>query len=461
MLLSFILFFILFTGVGLAAYFHRKEAVDDYLLASRATPGWLVALSMGSTTSSGATFIGFAGFAYFAGIAAVYAAVGILVGEYIAWRIAKDKIRKASANKKLNTYPELITGFGGHNMKYVKFFTALLSVFLLGAYCSAQLVAGAKVGAHLFDTSFEAFVWLGALLLIGYCWAGGIRASIWSDAVQAVLMIVALLVLITASLIELGGMTNAFNKLQALGANDLNPFQPHLLLVLVGWVGFGFSILGQPHVMVRHMVAKSASELKKARNIALSWRFSSLFLASVAGLLARILIPATGTFDAELSMPALWETLLPPALVGLLLAGLFAATLSTADSLLLSASSALTQNLFPKFGKSYTFARLGTLVVMAIAVSVALLSTKGVLSLVILVWGGMASALTPLLTIQLLGAKPSQKTALTMMVAGLGAMLFWRYGLGLHKELLDLVPGMAAGFAVYGMSKLMRYFPGR
>ncbi len=207
--------------------------------------------------------------------------------------------------------------------------------------------------------------------------------------------------------------------------------------------------------MVRHMVAKSDEDLLTARRIYLTWRWSVLLLACLSGMIARVLIPSAEGFDPELSIPLLWQDLLPPALVGLLIAGLFSATMSTADSLLLAASSSLTQNIIPKWRDSYLFARLGTVLVIIIVVSIALNASQGVLALVVLAWGYMAAALAPAIIVQLLGARPSQRLVVTMMIAGFVTMAVWQHGLVLNKTLLSLVPGIAIGFIVFGIGYVL------
>ena len=451
MLISFLIFFCLFTGIGLASALWRKNTIDDYFLASREMPAWLVALSFGATITSGATFIGFAGLAYAKGIIAVYTVAALTIGDHIGWAIAGNKIRRKAHERQLHTYPSLIGKLGNIDQNIVTAIAAVLTIVFLGTYCAAQLVAGAKIGENLFGWDYEIFIVIGAAVLLAYCWAGGIRASIWTDAVQAFMIFFSLLVLIVAGLNEIGGFGVMWQKLTEIDPALTNPFQAQSIPVIVGWLAFGIAILGQPQLMVRHMVSKSDEDLLLARRIYLTWRWSVLLLACVSGMVARVLIPSTEIFDAELSIPMLWEDLLPPVLVGMLLAGLFSATMSTADSLLLSASSALTQHLIPKWRDSYMLARLGTVFVITLIVSIALVASKGVLALVILAWGGLGSALAPMIIVQLFGARPSQRLVLTMMATGFVTTVFWRYGLGLHKELLDLVPGMVVGFAVFAV----------
>lgn len=459
MLFSFLAFFVFFTGVGLASSFFRKNTIEDYFLASRNVPSWLVALSYGATISSGATFIGFAGLAYTSGVTALFAIVGLTIGDHIGWIIAGNRIRQKGIETKAHTYPSLVGKLGEKDFPIVTVITAMLTVFFLGAYCAAQLVAGAKIGAALFEWDYNIFVFVGAFVLLAYCWAGGIRASIWTDAVQAIIIMVSLIILVVVAMNEIGGFGALYSQLVAADPSLVDPFQVNLISVFVGWLAFGIGVLGQPQLMVRHMVARSDECLLKARRIYLAWRWSVLLLATLVGFIARVMIPEIdGGFDPELSIPALWEDLLPPVLVGLLVAGLFSATMSTADSLLLAASSALTQHVFPQLRNSYVFARLGTVFVISLVVTIALLASQNVLSLVVLAWGGMASAVAPLVVLMLLGARPTQRLAVTMMVAGFGVAIYWRHGLGLHAQLMDLVPGMLTGFAIFAVSYLLEKY---
>ena len=450
MLISFIIFFVLFTVVGVASVFWRRETVEDYLLASREMPAWLVGLSFGATISSGATFIGFAGLAYHSAITAIYTVVGLMVGDYLGWRIAGNKIRRIAQGKQAHTYPSLVGKLGDKEFPKVTLITSFLTVIFMGAYCAAQLIAGAKVGQSLFGWDYHVFVAVAALALLAYCWAGGIRASIWTDALQALVMLFSLLVLIVAGLNEVGGLGAMWSQLSALDPKLTDPTQfKSLLPVAVGWFFLGIGILGQPQLMVRHMVARSDMDIIRAKRIYLVWRVIILTLAVMRGILARLLIPASEVFDPELSIPRLWHELLPPVLVGLLVAGLFSSTMSTADSLLLAASSAMTQHLVPKWRNSYFFARVGTVIIIAMIMCIVMVATQNVLSLAVIAWTGMASSIAPLVIVQLLGWRCTEKLAVTMMLSGFAVSIFWRYGLGWHTTVLDVAPGIITGLAVY------------
>ncbi|MCB1580036.1 MAG: hypothetical protein KDJ32_04030, partial [Alphaproteobacteria bacterium] len=116
------------------------------------------------------------------------------------------------------------------------------------------------------------------------------------------------------------------------------------------------------------------------------------------------------------------------------------------------------QHVFPQLRNSYALARLGTVAVICMIVAIALLASQNVLSLVVLAWGGMASAVAPLVVLILFGEKPTQRLAVTMMVAGFGVAVYWRHGLGLQAQLMDLVPGMMTGFAIFALSYLLEKY---
>jgi sodium/proline symporter len=154
------------------------------------------------------------------------------------------------------------------------------------------------------------------------------------------------------------------------------------------------------------------------------------------------------TRKSELALPLLSSELLPPVLVGFVLTGLFASTLSTADSQILSCSAA-PQDLFPRWRQSYAMAKVGTVLMTAIVLVIAVAGSGSVFFLVVLAWSALASTLGPLLVVRAFRWPVDTRTALGMILAGLGCMLGWRYGLGLSDSVYEVLPGMAGGFGYY------------
>jgi sodium/proline symporter len=204
---------------------------------------------------------------------------------------------------------------------------------------------------------------------------------------------------------------------------------------------------------VRFMTMDRPQDIHRVRVYYYAWYVAFYTLTVLAGLAARILIPEVSDFDAELALPTLAQELLPEFLVGLILAGLFASTMSTADSQILSCTAAITRDFNGGREVSYVMTKLATVLVVVAALGIALSGNQSVFSLVLIAWSALASAFAPLLMTYALGGRPTERVALLMMLTGLGSMLLWRY-FELTGVMYEVAPGMIAGFIPYLLGKI-------
>jgi sodium/proline symporter len=167
-------------------------------------------------------------------------------------------------------------------------------------------------------------------------------------------------------------------------------------------------------------------------------------------MLARLYLANPATFDEELALPMMAEQLLSPAMAGLVLAGIFAATMSTADSLILSCSSALSNDLLPRRLESNTVIKLSTLGITFLALLLTFSNQQSVFALVIMAWSGLASAFAPLLIILYTGRRPSEASSIIVVLGGLGVAIGWRW-LGLHNAVYEGMQGILAGLVLYAL----------
>jgi sodium/proline symporter len=330
----------------------------------------------------------------------------------------------------------------------------LIVLAFLGTYAGAQLTAGSKALHALFGWDMFVGAVLGALIVVAYCFSGGIRASIWTDVAQSIVMFVSMNLLLLVGVSEAGGPAALWASLEAIDPQMLS-FVPASApfgfgMFLLGWLAAGFGVVGQPHIMIRAMAIDSPENMPAARRVYVVWNVLFSISAVGVGLVARLLLNETSGFDPELAMPSLSMHLLHPVLVGLVLAGLFAATMSTADSQVLSCSAAITQDLLPRPGASHYYNKVGTVIVTLIVLAVALAGSS-VFALVVLAWSGMAASLGPLLVIRCTNRSVTSGTALAMMIGGLLSVLGWKYGLGYGTGLNEALPGMLMGFVIYGI----------
>ena len=226
----------------------------------------------------------------------------------------------------------------------------------------------------------------------------------------------------------------------------------------------GISIIGQPHIMIRFMMLDNVKHFIRARVWYYTWYTVFYALAVGVGMLSRLIMPDMGGFnDAELALPLIAQELLPPVLVGVVLAGLFAATMSTADSLVLSASSAITQDLKDEGVQDMKYVKGTTIIVTLTALLFALHGSESVFAVVMFAWSGLGSSFAPLLIVYVLGGRPTQAISVTMMCGGLTVAVLWRY-LEWQNHIYEGLPGIITGlliFAVWAGSKYLLAVNGR
>jgi len=448
---------VLFVAIGVSSLLKSKNTKEDYYLASGSISPGLVGLSAVATNNSGYMFIGVIGYTYATGLASIWLMLGWIAGDFLASTLVHSRLRDATERTGQVSYAGILSHWHGERYKLLQRAIALISLLFLLAYASAQLVAGSKALHVLFDWPLWAGAVLGSVMVVLYCFAGGIRASIWTDAAQSVVMIFSMGLLLVVAIGELGGISSAIDQMSAIdGFLDWFPKDLALpglaggILFAVSWMFAGLSVIGQPHVMVRFMALNDADKMRQARFWYYSWYLLFYSMATGIGLLSRLYLGDVGTFDAELALPSMAQQLLSPTLVGLILAGIFAATMSTADSLILSCSASFTHDLLPHKIESTHLLKGATVLITLAALVWALLNSQSVFSLVIMAWSGLASAFAPLLIVLCLGKKPSQNRSLCAMFIGLSFALLWRY-MGWHAAIYEGMPGIIAGLLVFYM----------
>jgi SSS family transporter len=454
MIASFIGFLLVFTIIGISSVRLSRGTGRDYYLAASSVKPWLTGLSAVATNNSGYMFIGVIGYTYVTGFPAVWLMVGWITGDFIGSLFIHSRLRAATAKSSEFTYAGVLSNWHGVKNAQLQRVIGIISILFLLAYAGAQLVAGSKALHVLFGWPQSAGAILGAVLVVLYCISGGIRASIWTDAAQSIVMIVAMAVILVVAADALGGVPAAYQAMQQIPdftnwfpRELLFPGIPGAALFALGWMVAGLSVIGQPHIMVRFMALDDVNHMRTAKIWYYLWFTAFHSMAIGVGLLARIYLNDTASFDAELALPTMALELLPAPLVGLVLAGIFAATMSTADSLILSCSASATQDIAPGRIVKPSVIKMSTVGMAAIALTLALANSQSVFSLVILAWSALASAFAPLLIALCLGRQPRQTLSLVAMIAGISVAIAWRL-LGWEQFIYEGLPGIAVGLLI-------------
>ena len=450
-----------FLLVGMCAGLARQGTTEDYLTAGRQTHPWLVGFAAASTNSSGFMFIGLIGATVTDGLSAMWLMVGWMVGDYIAWITIHRRFRERSAELHAQSVSAFIGSGLSQSLPVVRILSAVLTIAFLSTYAAAQFTAGSKGVETLLGWPREIGILLGVALLMLYCFSGGLRASIWVNTAQSFVMIGSVILLLVVALQHIGGLSVLWSKLNAINPKYTD-WQPQRLrfgfpIYMLSWIAAGVGVIGQPHLMTIAMTIDSGENMARARRVYFVWYW--IFSASciLVGLCCRVWLndALNAGFDAEMALPRLASELLPGVLVGVILGGLFAATLSTADTQILCSAAALTQDLFPAWGRSYLGTKLGMLAMTGVVVVIALFGSKSVFELVVISWSCLAAAIGPILAAQTLGWPLNNTVGSAMILGGLGTALVWRYGLGLSGSLYEVLPGMLVGFAIYGIARFV------
>ncbi|MFT5586162.1 MAG: sodium/proline symporter [Cognaticolwellia sp.] len=460
---TFISFLVLFTAVGILSARKMKTTSEDYLVASRGVNPWLVALSAVSTNNSGYMFIGLIGFTWRMGVEAVWITFGWILGDLLTWFWVHRRVRDRSEAVSANSVPALLaTDDNGKVNRPIAIAAGLLTFIFLGGYAAAQLKAGGITLNALFDWPIWLGSVMGVVIVAVYSMSGGIRASIWTDAVQSIVMVGAMTTLVGICYMQVGGPVPLLAALDGIDPKLIELFPRDLSLGIglyaIGFVFAGMGTIGQPHILVRFMAIDDSANIGKARNIYFGWYIFFSLMAMAVGLYARVLMPdlAAGlsgdafTMASEGALPQLAVQVMPPVLIGVMLAGLFAATMSTADSQILSCSAAITQDISPRFKESYSASKIATLAVAGVALLIALGASASVFSLVLVAWSALAASLGPVLLVRL--AKQPLPTWLALLMMGTGVAVVFAWGASPWSDsVFKALPGILAPVILYGI----------
>ena len=456
-LLSFLLFMFFFAGVGLASMRVKEDTTDDYLVAGRGMHPGLAALSAVSTWNSGYMFIGFIGFIYIQGYSAIWIAAVSTLGQLVAWVWLYKYIQKEGEERGIRSLTSLVSSTTGSPEAKV---AAVLSVLFLSIYAAAQLTAGGVALETMLNWAPTVGILIGFVLVVAYCYAGGIRASIWTDAAQSSVMIVGSTILCLVAVKNSGGLSGLHDQLAAIDDSMVSVFPSGLRFGAALWIAAfflgGLGVAGQPQVVSRVMTLKDDPARKQAMVWFFVWQTPFIVLMFIIGLACRVLLPELGTDGAQTGLPLLAMEQLSPFLGGVILASIFAATMSTADSQVLACTAAITDDVRPEWSTDHKVTKMVTLGMAVFATVISLVGQQfpgfgdSVFSLVVLAVYGLGGIFVPMILVRMMGYEPDTTHSILMMMAGFFGVIGWvTFGLDGADGIFPSVPGVGAAFATH------------
>ena len=441
-LLAFVLYLGIMIYVGLKNA-SKNNSSADFFLGGRKVGPWVTALSAEASDSSAWLLMGLPGLCYLGGIQeSVWTAVGLIIGTYLSWLFVAKPLRKCSiAFGDSITIPEFLSNRFKDKTHLLSIVSVIFIVLFFTIYTASGFVACAKLFNSVFGLNYHAGLAIGLVVILCYTITGGYTAVCTTDFIQGSLIFVAFVISTIIVIFSIGSgntpvsVSDVFNNFQTLAGTELQLFNGMGIVSALAW---GLGYFGMPHIIVRFMGIRSNSEIGKARRIGIVWMVISYIGAILIGTLGTVYLKKYGiTLDsvsAETVFSATMQNMYPAFIAGIFLCAILAASMSTADSQLLAASSAVSQDIFKGLIKKdaeekdvLNVSRFTVFLIALIALFMSLNPNSSIFNLVSFAWSGFGGTFGPLVLLALYWKRTTAAGAIAGLVCGGIIDVIWHY----------------------------------
>ncbi len=454
-ILTIVVYLVIMIGIGF--YFGKKGdgTAEGFYLGGRKLGPLVAAMSAEASDMSSYLLMGLPGLAYISGLADVgWTAIGLGLGTYFNWLFVAKKLRRYSNNLNAFTVPDFFSRRYHDKRNILSLIAAIIIIVFFVPYTASGFKAVGTLFSTLYGFDYHIVMIIGAVIIVGYTVLGGFLAVSTTDLIQSIVMTVALVIMVFFGVSKAGGVGAVIENAKSLpgyftmsqtydiAENAAAPYGPLTIISTMAW---GLGYFGMPHILLRFMAVRDEKEVKTSRRIASVWVFISMGIAIFIGIIGNAvskagLIPTfTNSSDAETTIIKLADLIaqhgfFAAIVAGLVLAGILACTMSTADSQLLTAGSAISQNLLQDFlhikmkeKTSMLLARLTIVVVAAVGVILAWAPDSSVFTIVSFAWAGFGAAFGPLMIFSLFWKRTNIYGAFAGMVSGGAFVFIWKF----------------------------------
>ena len=470
----------------------RNKSSSDFFLGGRQLGPFVTAMSAEASDMSGWLLMGMPGLALMTGVAeAFWTALGLSIGTYLNWFFVAKRLRVYSHRIDAFTIPDFFSRRFGDNKKILTCVSAIIIVIFFIPYTASGFCACGKLFSALFGMDYTTAMLISAAVIIVYCTLGGFFAASFTDFVQSIIMTVALLIVLGLGEGLIGGFDKVFANVSQLGGY-LNVFEGYDVakgvtgnynaLTVASTLAWGLGYFGMPHILLRFMAIGDEKKLKLSRRVASVWVVIAMGIAVLIGIIGFSLmkngiVPQyADNSAAENIIVDIAKFLSKYGYVaafagGIILAGILASTMSTADSQLLAAASSISENLVqesfkiklsPK--KSILLARISVVVISLVAIFLARNPESSVFRIVSFAWAGLGAAFGPVVLCALFWKRTNKYGAISGMLAGGATVFIWKFLVrtnfaGTVLDIYELLPAFIIGLAVIIIVSLLTKAP--
>lgn len=462
-------------------YFSKKgggDSADDFYLGGRKLGALVTAMSAEASDMSSWLLMGLPGLAYLTGISdAGWTAIGLAAGTYLNWLFVAKRLRRYSVACDAITIPDFFSRRYRDQKNILMCIAAIIILVFFIPYTASGFKAVGTLFNSLFGVDYHAAMIGGAVVIIGYTVLGGFMAVSTTDLIQSIVMSIAMVIIVFYGIHIAGGWNEVVNNAQSLTGYlsmdlihhmDDNTATPYSLISIVSTLAWGLGYFGMPHILLRFMAISHEDKLKTSRHIATVWVVISMFVAIFIGIIgysasiAGSIPMFSSSAESEtviIRMAGLLSRhgFLMSLVAGVVLAGILACTMSTADSQLLTAASGVSQNLLQDFLRikmstksSMAAARFTVIGIALVAIILAWDPNSSVFTIVSFAWAGFGASFGPVMLFSLFWKRSNLKGAVAGMIAGGITVFVWKYGvrpLGGVWDIYELLPAFLAACA--------------
>lgn len=488
---TIILYMIMMITIGFAVS-GRNKTSNDFYLGGRKLGPLVTAMSAEASDMSGWLLMGLPAVALMGGLAeASWTAIGLAIGTYLNWLFVAKRLRVYSHKINTFTLPDFFAKRFGDKSKILTTIAALFIIVFFVPYTASGFAACGKLFASLFGMNYHLAMLLSAIVIILYCTLGGFFAASTTDFIQSIIMTIALFVVVGFGEGIAGGFGSIFNNVASLdGYLDLfkgfnvasGQTGSYGALPVISTLAWGLGYFGMPHILLRFMAIEDEKKLKLSRRVASVWVVISMGVAVLIGVVGYTLMQK-GILPAYESATAAETIIVDIAkflskygyiaalTAGIILAGILASTMSTADSQLLAASSSVSQNILQEtFGikmsqkTSMWVARISVIAISIVAIFLAWDSNSSVFRIVSFAWAGFGGAFGPIMLCALFWKRTTKAGAISGMIAGGATVFIYKWArtnlfAGSIFDIYELLPAFIVSIAVIVIVSLLTQKP--
>ena len=462
--ISMIVYFVGMVVIGWWAY-GRNDSLDDYMLADRGLGPAVTALSAGAADMSGWLLMGLPGALYAGGLVESWIAVGLTVGAWLNWRFVAPRLRTYTevASNSI-TIPSFLDNRLHDSLHLLRWASGAIILVFFTFYVSSGMVAGGRFFESSFGMDYRLGMVIVAAITVVYTLIGGFLAVSYTDFIQGLMMVAALVMVPVVGVMHLGGVSNLVKAVSEVDPHYWAVWGPTTTLIgVISALAWGLGYFGQPHIIVRFMAIRSPKEAVAGGTIGIGWMLFAVLGAAGTAIVGVAVYQhdKSRLADPETVFITLGKLLFHPLVAGFMLAAILAAIMSTISSQLLVTSSALIEDLYGSMNRTrgsdisgnrmVLYSRMAVFAIALVAAVMAWNPSKTILDLVAFAWAGFGASFGPTILLSLYWRRLSAMGAFAGMITGAVIVMIWGNvsgGPGGVFDLYEIVPGFLGNLVV-------------